>query len=285
MTDLSTAVHAEPEAAPPQRRFRHLREAAFLAGAALVLTLLIKAFLLQAFSIPSESMQHTLEKGDRVVVNKLIYDVRGIHRGEIVVFNGIDDWAPEGDAVEPGSAAGRALHRVGTFFGVVTDNKDYIKRVIGLPGDRVMCCSPDGNVVVQPPGGRPVELHEPYLLDADDSLDANKWFCAAGHDQEACPPGAEGLLVPEGRLWVMGDHRGFSFDSRGHITDSHQGTIPVSRVVGRAFAVVYPPDRLDLLTVPSTFTLALAHPAGVYLLGAIGALPVAVLRRRLRTGR
>jgi signal peptidase I len=256
------------------------REVPFLIALALVLALLIKAVLIQAFSIPSGSMMHTLEIKDRVLVNKLIYHVRDIHRGEIVVFNGIDDWAPEAPATQPQSAVGRAFHRVGTFLGVVSDDKDYIKRVIGLPGDRVMCCSPDGNVVVQAPGKKPVELHEPYLLDASDDQDPNKWFCAAGHDQGTCPPGAEGLLVPEGRLWVMGDHRGESADSRFHYTDSHQGTIPINRVVGRAFVIVYPIKRAGLLTVPDTFTSALAHPGAIYLLGGFLALPPTLFRRR-----
>jgi signal peptidase I len=256
------------------------RELPFLFALAIVLALLIKALLLQAFSIPSGSMMHTLEINDRVLVNKLIYDVRGIHRGEIVVFNGIDDWAPEAPEAKPKSVIGKGLHGIGTFFGVVSDDKDYIKRVIGLPGDRVMCCSPSGNVVVQAPGHQPVELHEPYLLQASDAEDPNKWFCAAGHDQASCPPGAQGLLVPKGRLWVMGDHRGESADSRFHYTDSHQGTIPESRVVGRAFVVVYPVSRWGLLSVPDTFTTALARPGAIYVLGVAGALPVALLRRR-----
>jgi len=280
-----TTQTADPDAAEADGRKSRSpwRELPFLVVMAIALALLIKALLIQAFSIPSGSMMHTLEKGDRVLVNKLIYDVRGIHRGEVVVFNGIDDWASEADVVERSNLGDRALHRVGTFFGVVSDDKDYIKRVIGLPADRVMCCSPSGKVVVQPPGGQPVELQEPYLLAASDEEDANKWFCAAGSTRDVCPPGAEGLLVPEGRLWLMGDHRSQSSDSRGHITDSHQGTIAIDRVVGRAFLVVYPLTRGDVLTVPSTFTLALAEPGAVYLLGGIGALPIALLRRRRKT--
>jgi signal peptidase I len=280
-----TVLAAEPESPEVDKRRSGWREAPFLIVLALVLALLIKALLIQAFSIPSGSMMHTLEIKDRVLVNKLIYDVRGIHRGEIVVFNGIDDWAPEGSVGQPTSTFGKARHRVGVFFGLTSDDKDYIKRVIGLPGDRVMCCSPAGNVVVQAPGKQPVELHEPYLLDAADDQDPNKWFCAAGHDQASCPPGAQGLLVPKGRLWVMGDHRGESADSRFHHTDSHQGTIPVNRVVGRAFVVVYPFKRAGMLTVPNTFTTALARPGAIYLLGGVGALPVTLLRRRrkLRT--
>ena len=257
------------------------RELPFLVVLAIVLALLIKGFLIQAFSIPSESMQNTLQPGDRVLVNKLVYDVRDIHRGEVVVFDGIDNWAVEADVEKPTSVVGKALFKVGTFFGVASNEKDYIKRVIGLPGDRVMCCSPTGKVVVQPPGGEPIELDEPYLLNASDDFDANKWFCAAGNDRASCPPGAEGLVVPKGRLWVMGDHRGFSADSRAHYTDAHQGTVPIERVVGRAFVVLWPVNRADVLGVPSTFTQALA-PATPFVLGGIGALPIVLLRRKLR---
>lgn len=277
---MSTETQVDPKASRPA-----WRELPFLLVLAVVLALLIKALLIQAFSIPSGSMMHTLEIKDRVLVNKLIYDVRGIHRGEIVVFNGIDDWAPEGEVSKPTTTIGKGLHKVGTFFGVVSDDKDYIKRVIGLPGDRVMCCSPSGKVVVQAPGHDPVELHEPYLLEASDAEDTNKWFCAAGHDQASCPPGSQGLLVPKGRLWVMGDHRGFSCDSRCHITDSHQGTIPMNRVVGRAFVVVYPIDRWGTLRVPDTFTTALARPGAMYVLGGGLALPATLLRRRRKTRR
>jgi signal peptidase I len=265
-----------------------LRELPFLLALAVVLALVLKATLVQAFSIPSGSMENTLHIGDRVLVNKVVYNVRGIHRGEVVVFNGSDLWAKEGGELTPKHRGtfGAAMHHLGVFFGVASDDKDYIKRVIGLPGDRVMCCSPSGNVVVTPAGGRPVELREPYLFEASESVDSYKYFCAAGSGKSVCPPGAQGVLIPKGRLFVLGDHRGDSADSRfsTHFTDRFHGTIAENKVVGRAFVVVYPAKHWKVLTVPSTFTSALALPGSNLLLGGVLAAPVTMLRRRRRRG-
>ena len=265
---MTTDTQAPGLPATRPRKRSAVRELPFLVVLAVVLALFIKAFLLQAFSIPSGSMQHTLEVGDRVLVNKLVYQVRGIHRGEVVVFNGIDDWAPESDISPPKDTFHKVLRAVGNAVGVTSaGEKDYIKRVIGLPGDRVMCCSDTGHVVVTPKGGSPVELSEPYLLDAGNDQDATKWFCESGRSRATCPAGAPGILVPKGRLWVMGDHRGASADSRAHLDDPHHGTIPIDRVVGRAFMVVYPVDRgrccgcRRRLPTPSAHLLRRSRPA------------------------
>jgi signal peptidase I len=212
-----------------RHRLAFVRELPVLVLIAFGLALIIKTFAVQAFFIPSESMERTLHgckgcSGDRVLVNKLVYDVRDIRRGEIVVFNGLDSWTP------------------------ATSEKDFVKRVIGLPGDRVACCT-DGHVTVQSRGStQPVELIERYVYQDD-----HRPFCAAGAGEAACPTGSPGLLVPPHRLWVMGDHRAYSSDSRAHITDGQHGTIPVDSVIGRAFVIVWPFHRFRLLTVPSTF--------------------------------
>ncbi|MCW2613145.1 MAG: signal peptidase [Frankiales bacterium] len=291
--DLATG--APPPGEDPSTGPRHARTAArkggsffkelpFLVIIAFLLALLIKAFLVQAFYIPSGSMQQTLELRDRVLVNKLVYDFRDIHRGEVVVFNGLDSFTPETQIAPATNGLAKVLRSVSSAIGVgAPGEKDFIKRVIGVPGDRVACCT-DGKVTVQPEGAeRPVALEEPYVFEDDRMA-----FCSAGTGDVLCPPGAEGVLVPEGRLWVMGDHRGSSSDSRFHIEDENQGTVPQDKVIGRAFVIVWPLDRATVLSVPDTFDGALgALPAyGLvatpYALGLVGALPLVALKRRLR---
>jgi signal peptidase I len=207
---------------------------------ALVVALLIKTFAVQAFFIPSASMEPTLHgcpgcSGDRVLVNKLVYRFRDPHRGEIVVFRGPPSWqdTPEFTSNPPGNPFARFFHDVGSALGVTApSSKDFIKRVIGVAGDHVVCCDSQGRITVN---GHP--LDEPYLY-------------------PGAKPSAQAfdVTVPPGRLWVMGD-------SRAH-QDDHLGTIPTSDVIGRAFVKVWPPSRWGLLRVPKTFA-----PTGLVSMG------------------
>lgn len=244
------------------------RELPVLVGIALVLALVIKAFAVQAFYIPSASMENTLKIGDRVLVNKIVYHTRDIARGDTVVFSGLDSWDPEVTYSTPSNPISKALHAIGGAFGLVPGEKDYIKRVIGVPGDRVRCCDGSGHITVNG-----VPLQETSYL-----YPGNK------------PSGQPfSVTVPPGRLWVMGDHRDVSYDSRGHLGDPGSGTIPEDRVIGRAFVVVWPVSRVKMLPIPGTFkqqALAAAFlPATPLALGFAGAVPITwLIRRRRRAG-
>ena len=290
--DLATDVELDPTTPragrDTGRKAKHgsfLRELPVLVVIALGLAILIKAFVIQAFYIPSGSMEQTLALNDRVLVNKVIYHLRDIKRGEVVVFNGEGSFGtnPEVPLATQGNVVQQAARAFGRVVGFgPPGERDFIKRVIGVPGDRVACCV-NGHVTVQRAGGAPVELTEPYVYE-DDKAE----FCATGSGAVDCPPGSPGVLIPAGRLWVMGDHRGASSDSRLHRT-IHDGTVPQDKVIGRAFVIVWPLDRFTGLARPATFSdsrLALAGSLGLgaapYLLGAVVTFPIAGLRRRSR---
>ncbi|MEJ5945353.1 signal peptidase I [Pseudokineococcus basanitobsidens] len=214
---------------PPRRRsgpLAALREVVVVVVTALVLSLLIKTFLVQAFYIPSESMQPTLEVGDRVLVSRLTPGPFDLDRGDVVVFTDPGGWLEQAPQPQR-SAVGQGIADVLSFVGVLPeDSGDHlIKRVVGLPGDTV---SADGSgpVLVN---GEP--LDEPYVYPGD--LASAEAFS---------------VVVPEGRLWVMGDHRGDSLDSRAHQQLDGGGTVPVEDVVGRAVLLVWPLSRWDWLS-------------------------------------
>ncbi|MGW3889408.1 signal peptidase I [Micromonospora chokoriensis] len=191
------------------------KELPILLGVAILVAVLVRAFVLQTFFIPSPSMENTLKIDDRVLVNKLVYDFRSPHRGEVIVFKAPTAWSGN------------------------PDGEDFIKRVIGVPGDHVVCCDPQERLMIN---GK--SLDEPYIFSLDGVRDKPA-------DQEF------DITVPEGRLWVMGDHRSASGDSLEHWQQSGQNiteaTIPEDDVVGRAFTVFWPVNRATWLTVPDSF--------------------------------
>lgn len=208
---------------------------------ALGVVLLITTFLVKPFSIPSGSMENTLQIGDRVLVNRAVYRIRDIERGDVVVFDGSGRFVPAQVIPDRDPITG-ALVWVGQSFGLVTpDSTDFIKRVIGVGGDRVTCCDADGRITVNG-----VPLQEDYLYPGDaPSLQP--------FDVE----------VPEGMLWVMGDHRSASADSRSHLGSPGGGFIPEDVVVGRAMNVVWPLSRLSSIPLPDYGDIPSAmQPAG-----------------------
>lgn len=239
------------------------KELPLLIVIALVLALIIKTFLVQAFSIPSGSMQNTLQVSDRVLVDKLTpWFGSKPSRGEVVVFKDPDRWLKNEPTPTP-----NILQKGLSFIGLMpsADEKDLIKRVIGVGGDTVEC-NGTGPLKVN---GKP--LDEPYVFQGNTacSVDENGQFK---------------VKVPKDKLWVMGDHRQASADSRYHQTDRNQGFVPVDNVIGRAFVIAWPPNRWSTLSVPDTFHQsginAAASATAPAALGLVGAFPLVLWRRR-----
>jgi signal peptidase I len=198
-----------------KRRGSFWRELPILLGVAILVAVLVRAFVLQTFYIPSPSMEHTLNVLDRVLVNKLVYDFRDPRRGEIIVFKAPADWQ---------SGA---------------EGEDFIKRIIGTPGDHVVCCDVKNRLMING-----YSLDEPFIYrDADGTQDP-----AADEPFD--------ITVPAGRLWVMGDHRSASGDSLEHWEQTEnisEATIAEKSVIGRAFTVFWPVNRATWLSVPKEF--------------------------------
>lgn len=240
MQSVDEADDVEPlrrrRARRPRRQLPLWQELPLLLIVAFCLAVLIRTFLVQAFFIPSGSMEETLRIGDRVLVNKVIYDVRDPERGEIVVFRGTAAWASQPTGEPDPGFLGKLGRTLGDLVGVSRPGeKDFIKRVVGVPGDRVKCCD-EGRVTVNG-----VPLRETYISrDSPLDLPPNSQECGARQFNE--------VVVPPGQLFVMGDHRMVSQDARC------QGPVPIDNVIGRAFVVVWPHARWATLDASEAFT-------------------------------
>ncbi|QKW09456.1 signal peptidase I [Streptomyces sp. NA04227] len=261
------ADDGEGDGRAARRRRRQTRsfwkELPLLIVIALVLALVIKTFLVQAFSIPSDSMQNTLQQGDRVLVDKLTpWFGSEPERGEVIVFHDPDNWLA-GEPTTTPNALQTVLSKIGLMPSA--DEKDLIKRVIGVAGDTVECKG-TGPLKVN---GKP--LDEPYIYPGNTPCTVDELG------------GQFKVIVPNGKVWVMGDHRQNSLDSRYHQKDKYRGMVPVDQVVGRAVVIAWPPTRWDTLPVPDAFdkpglSSAMATAPGA--VGLAGAIPLVLWRRR-----
>lgn len=187
--------------------------------AAVVLTALVRALIVDVYYIPSESMQPLLEPGDRVAVSRTDYRSGAIQRGDVVVFDGRGSLAPLHNGDSAPVAAAKSLAR---WVGLAGSDTVYVKRVIGVPGDRVSCCTADDPRLTV--NGTPVDESYVYPGDAPSERPFD-------------------VVVPDGRLWLMGDHRSESADSRSLLGAPGGGLISEERVIGRATAILWPLER------------------------------------------
>lgn len=218
------------ESTPAQQGgfWRGVREFIFIVVIALVISALVRAFLIQAFYVPSASMLDTLHINDRILASRISTSVGGTNRGEIVVFKDPGGWLPP--PPEPAYGLREMATKGLTFIGVLPadSGQDLVKRVIAIGGDRVACCDEQGRIVLNG-----VPLNEDYIVGPTDQV----YF---------------DVTIPDGGIFVMGDNRGDSRDSRFHL-DVNNGSVPTDNVVGRVVLVVWPLARWAFEGIPAIF--------------------------------
>jgi len=204
-----------------------IREIAIVLVSALILSVVVRTFFIQAFYVPSESMENVLMPNDRILASKITTAITGVGRGEVVVFKDPGGWLPDPDPSGIGP-----VHKALEFVGLLPSRSgdDLVKRVIGISGDHVMCCTPTGKIVLNG-----VVLDEPFIKPG------------GGTDQIQFD-----VTVPANNIFVMGDNRGASADSRFHL-QNNSGGVPLDNVVGQVVIKVWPLNEWGTVGVPKTF--------------------------------
>lgn len=237
-------MHPEqPASIPPPRQGRSRRhkqltgaqrfwavclEIIIVLALAVGVSTLIRQFVFQVYSIPSQSMEQTLQVGDRIIVNRIPGVGKDIKRGDVVVFQDAKGWLPD-DATSGNSAA----RSIGEFLGIIPANGEQVivKRVIGKGGDSVSCCTADGKLEVNG-----TAIDEPYLATGEKPSETSF-----------------SVVVPEGKLWVMGDNRSHSADSRAHLNNGNTSFIDESDVIGKVQWVAWPFNHWSSVAHRETF--------------------------------
>ena len=238
---------AAPVAPPPRRRrsiLVFLRDILVIIVIAALVSFVVKTFIVRSFYIPSGSMERTLLVNDRILVDELTPRWAGYDRGDVVVFQDPGGWLPPQPQTPPRPALIEAVDWVLTFVGISTsDAQDHlVKRVIGMPGDHVVCCNALGQITIN---DAPIDELSYLNLPDGDTAASNMDF---------------DVTVPDDAIWVMGDNRDRSQDSRAHQDLPGGGFVPMENVVGRAFLTTWPFDRLGLIDTHDDVYRAVPEP-------------------------